>query len=517
MEEKSHPRRKQTESELKGIRPFTHGNTPYKVVVKSENEIYRIMNFEAEILINKEACLKEDPKITELNQFYMKQEVANFYNKDFFSAAECVLGTVLRFDPNLPYRYISNMFSDLTEIGVESAYGKAFNGKFMGIPDMFVVKEPTEKYLNHFKGYDIGAHEFFVATSKKFYLNGKLIELEGTNSLRQFCPNYSIIIGGFLSRKINATSIIMEKIVGKDLGDIFKTVSESKLIEIVLQLALAFKIGIERIGFYHRDAHHGNIMMRETALGQVKYETKKQTYYIKTNSIPTLIDYGKSFSEIEIQGMKISNYVPDFVKFVDREISDIFRVCYLITLYRKSFYPFFMKIFKGIVSDTASYKDIFDDRSAAGFLEESYGILTNRMKFMKNLNGTLDQVIRNILYSFDTTEYLSAGKPFDQEEFVPMFCTENNCLSEKESLVRMIKEKFKDLSAAILRFDKDIPSVYNFVVGLEDRKTLEEFYQIFDDTISKNLEVFQESDDSMMYFYNYILFQIGSKNFEKIK
>jgi serine/threonine protein kinase len=229
-----------------------------------------------------------------------------FYDANFLGKLMCALDTVLVLPAeggeglNAANETVREMFTDVRRIGAESVYGNAMMSSLDGVKDVFVIKTPKQK--NPGEHEDELLHELFVG-------------LMGINSMREICPNFAYIFGGFkcLPPAINndksvssfcaagrpqdyVNYVIYEKIPGKSMADLMKNCTFEEFFSWYIQIVLACYLGTESIDFTHYDLHNENVMLRgwknaeEFAIPYVM--PNGSTCYVRSNKIAMMIDFG---------------------------------------------------------------------------------------------------------------------------------------------------------------------------------------------------------------------------------
>jgi hypothetical protein len=145
-----------------------------------------------------------------------------------------------------------------------------------------------------------------------------VIGVYGTNKLRNIIPNFAYVLGGFRCTKpihIPTNNIVSLWCRDYELSVVY-TIYENiypsmtlkeyiaqpdrtpdDVIKVYLQIMLALKIARDTIQFTHYDLHDENVLIRKTNFNRfyIKYPYSSDiTYYIETDNIPTIIDYGYS-------------------------------------------------------------------------------------------------------------------------------------------------------------------------------------------------------------------------------
>lgn len=201
-----------------------------------------------------------------------------------------------------PYRLkndITRFLTGLRLIGTQGVGGTALLGKFRMNLELIVAKF----------SYDSSTlHEYFMG-------------LACLNKLRKYTPGFAYVLGGFQCAPLqlynakgvmntfcqsaydNVNYVIYEKIDGSSLEDYIATsntveiqnVRKSKFLVYFIQILFTLQIAQERNRFVHNDLHQQNIILRKLRTFMwVKYTINKKDYYVVTDRIPTIIDYGRS-------------------------------------------------------------------------------------------------------------------------------------------------------------------------------------------------------------------------------
>lgn len=284
-----------------------------------ENQIRR----EAAILVEDDTCsIDLSASTSETNkyelldntdQFIIKEALEyKYYDFEFMRALGCLFKIGLTLGPNMKAsNYVKQFFTDLKQIGAPSVEGVALLAGQQGLKDMFIIKAPKDPR------YDNLVHEYFIAQGGYIRsLDGETKLVIGTNWLRKVCLNYAQIFGAFrcsapevdpLSKNVRkwcaetersglVNYVIYEKVNGMDFATRCKDITLEDYIVYLIQIAWAIEIGQIYNGFCHYDLHSENIIVR--TLGDYKMVpfvmSNSLTVYIRSNGIPTFIDYGRS-------------------------------------------------------------------------------------------------------------------------------------------------------------------------------------------------------------------------------
>lgn len=236
-----------------------------------------------------------------------------FYSADLMNILFCIFDTIL-FAPSADdegFREaspnVNQIFEKMRRIGAESVSGFAFLSSFKDLDNMFVIKVPRNP--NDDELY----HEYFIG-------------IGCTNELRKIMPNYAYIFGAFKclppvlsptdnkkllefcahgDKKKYVNYIIYEKVEGDDMKKLSANCTFKEFFSWFIQLILAIMIGASECGFTHYDLHTENVIMRpwrgNTGVGEplksfwIPYKLPSgEIFYIKTNKIATMIDFGRS-------------------------------------------------------------------------------------------------------------------------------------------------------------------------------------------------------------------------------
>lgn len=146
-----------------------------------------------------------------------------------------------------------------------------------------------------------------------------VVGIYGTNRLRNIIPNFAYILGGFSCTQPiylpgnNKVSLWCRNYSTPVVYTIYENIYPSitlkeyisqlsttpnDIVKVYLQILLSLKIARDMIGFTHYDLHDENVLLRKIPSNNKFYiaypYTNDTTYYIETDNIPTIIDYGFS-------------------------------------------------------------------------------------------------------------------------------------------------------------------------------------------------------------------------------
>jgi serine/threonine protein kinase len=194
---------------------------------------------------------------------------------------------------------INKWFTKLDPYGNPGTEGLVYTFVVDNIDDVIIIKaNDTEK--NNYKFI----HEIFIG-------------LYGTNKLRKYIPNFSFILGGlrcsppryipredtiyFAESNKDFYHILYEFIQGNTLKKELEKIEFSQFLNIFLQILFALQFAFDKIKFTHYDLHYENIIIRTPFDSEffIPYIVDDVIYYIKTNCIATIIDYGFSYIQID--------------------------------------------------------------------------------------------------------------------------------------------------------------------------------------------------------------------------
>lgn len=251
----------------------------------------------------------------ELKKFYRRGQDANI------AKAITCQNTFLTYTPNQFLR-THLLLGDLQVIGsgVEGVTMRSGNVR----QPRFIVKSSQDSESEQL------VHEYFVGAF-------------GTNNLRNEIPNFSAVLGYFrcsgtfisdsqvlsycASSENPVNYILYEPVKGVSLETFILEHDFDEILQVLTGLILALQVAYERIDFTHYDLHPGNVMVRELPEEiAIPYRMNKQTYYLHTRYIPTLIDYGRA--HIKYNGQDYGYEMIQYGVFPDRSFPmyDIYKV-----------------------------------------------------------------------------------------------------------------------------------------------------------------------------------------------
>lgn len=240
-----------------------------------------------------------------------------FYDANFMATLYCAFDAVLHLPVeggdglDASHEVVSELFHDLRRIGAESVNGNAVMSSFKQVQNMFVTKTPKNP------GNDELLHELFVG-------------FMATNGLRRICPNFAYILGGYkcLPPVINPDKsvaqwcetnanpndfvnyVIYEKVEGKALADRLADCTFEEFFSWYIQILIAVQLGCDNVGFTHYDLHDENVLLRPWQNHPkiaIPYKVPSgATWYVTTNLVATMIDFG--MAHVEVEGQHFGKY-----------------------------------------------------------------------------------------------------------------------------------------------------------------------------------------------------------------
>lgn len=201
--------------------------------------------------------------------------------------------------------------------GVAMSAGKSQRGKNVNVLPLF-----DESYFSRHGNFSDFDDEGLVIAKfskdndqeifREFIIGQKL------NALRNVIPNFSQVYGiigcdavysdnFFCSASGNKTVLIMEKIKGVEFETWLEKAEDTvdnqiQLLSIFFQVIHSLWLSYEILGFTHNDLHGNNLIIREFAQDvYIPYIYENDSpIFLRTNIIPTFIDYGYSRLILEI-------------------------------------------------------------------------------------------------------------------------------------------------------------------------------------------------------------------------
>lgn len=249
----------------------------------------------------------------------LEQKITDgFYHPKFGQEMMCLANALYLDEKVLGLRPEERLRDNLevTSLG-RGASGSVLTATLRRAADVFALKVPS-----FLKNRDEMTHEAVVG-------------LFGTNQLRAYCPNFSLIYGFFrcspplMDKKEVRTwcdrggdgsvgYVIYELITPSQTLDdyISSGASTLEIMESYLQVMFALKVG-KRIRFTHYDLHSNNVVLRPPSGGAfyIPYVgvdsppgSRGRTRYVRASSgrVAMIIDYGASYFEMESDGKKVA-------------------------------------------------------------------------------------------------------------------------------------------------------------------------------------------------------------------
>ena len=274
-------------------------------------------------------CAENDYKINieDGNQLYTVLH-KDFYDYDTLEGILCATNTFLRSkDLHETSQKIHKWFSGLRLIG-QGANGYVMDATITGKQSIFAIKA-------NFDPVDTPdlTHELFVG-------------LYGTNTLREVIPNFAYVFGGFKCSKPEIPKsgkivtnycnpdkpvqyILYEFVPGVTFADFIEISGRKEFLECIIQITFSLQVALDKIDFTHYDFKPDNVIVRipYTETFYIQYAIGNRIFYVKTNLVPTIIDYG--YSHIKYLGKNYgANHLYEFAIRGDTSfgIGDLYRL-----------------------------------------------------------------------------------------------------------------------------------------------------------------------------------------------
>ena len=306
---------------------------------------------EKEIIKNsRDACRLHNNIITPVSE----DEIAKINNTDFYKLLKII---ECSFSNEPTDTQIHNSFYEIAKIGAISEFSNVWLSNFRNNKNLFILKTPKDLEADN-----LLYHEFFIG----------VICL---NKLRQWIPNFVYTFGIFrcgepemksldysnllcgYGNKVNY--LILENIRE---GQTWKSVISQNIntefvLSYIVQLTIALHWALENCDFSHHDLHGANILMKHIAIYRPSYifmpltkNKEEGGYYIRTNYIPMIIDFGTShikyldedFGYLDRYGYNNSSPADDLYKLLGNTLLIIYNsgndIQYLLKMLL--FFPF---------------------------------------------------------------------------------------------------------------------------------------------------------------------------------
>lgn len=311
---------------------------------------------------------------------------------------------------------IIDVLTSLRIASKKGVNGYALFSDFKNVSDMFVVKT-----IKDIKFYQEIVMEYFIGTY-------------GLNKLRNLTPNFSYVFGIFEcnlfeeknidSSKINMKEfcnkdinkvyyVLYEKIKGISLRDYISSINSDTqykyLLSYILQILLSLEIAQREIGFVHYDLHTENILLKKLdKVETITYKINGKKYFVETDAIATIIDYGMS----RIEYKNVCYGIPSSsLKFLGIDITK-FRRGY--DMYK----IFFFVLYELFMSNKLYYRK-FSELSLFFEKIDIYGIVKNRnTEDLQTLNNTFRVASGKFYFNSYSLDFLkSTYKDPDEKIF----------------------------------------------------------------------------------------------------
>lgn len=246
--------------------------------------------------------LKNKFPAMDLNKLAVRAN-SHYYNPKIMEIESCMINAFVPFSLEPKYRSMKLFWGKILSLasGINGTVAKPINKAL----DQFVIKyaNPTDDKSVKIRRETNNIHEVFIALH--------------LNRYRKFISNYAYCFGYFkcnspLDFGAGETSIcntegdnnfiIYESIKGKSLKEVmtWNKVAFDKLLNYYLQILLALYTARD-LQFTHYDLHTANIIIRPTGMKEktaITYIIDGEKYYLETNEIATMVDFGYSYIQI---------------------------------------------------------------------------------------------------------------------------------------------------------------------------------------------------------------------------
>lgn len=285
---------------------------------------------EQTIIYKEPLCLSSTIKYIYANKYNLDNEkysdymVDEFYNKDVMDASQCISTTFFT-DSKLSTKYkLNDWIKSLVIVG-EGSHGIAMKSNIYGNKDIFAIKVSNEDIIHEYFIGVYGVNKLrkyvpnFMYTFGMFHCGKIIQELQDENKVLSLCNDMdtSYIILEYIPNSISFANAILTKRLNKDVW-----------INIYIQLMYSLIIANEKIDFTHYDLHPDNVLIRYLDENvSIPYTTERETIYVNTNFVATIIDYGYSHIQYKGKHYGIHGY-SDIGRYSDRShpFHDLFNI-----------------------------------------------------------------------------------------------------------------------------------------------------------------------------------------------
>lgn len=255
---------------------------------------------------------------------------------------------------------VEEYFTDLTEYMVKPDYS-LLSVRFKGVKDLVTLKSIKRSYLSYLEvskrsneiievdpetNPEPVKDEITTSTYVKEHkddvvsiLHEIIIGLYGTNPIRNICPNFMYLLGGFrlgtyvtddkgkvvyMNENLPLNYVVYEN-MDQDviLSDILPSLTYQEFISITLQVFESLYVANRMSGFTHNSLTPSSIAIRRMNRPcSIKYDS-----YIETDSLAMMFNFTKSFCNILGRPFGNGGY-PDFFHDVNSYISSCTKMSY---------------------------------------------------------------------------------------------------------------------------------------------------------------------------------------------
>jgi len=251
------------------------------------------------------------------------------YNKEFYNF-ELLHNMFCRYSGQLlTWNKDLGKYGNIKNVGLlefltgKGKYGSVYTNFMNNINNYFIIKV--------IKDYD--EHEFKTEAIISFLVN----------NLRKKIPNFVMTFGAFISKepmnidktysaigltnKSDTGYLILENIKPSiSLFDLFfndyrinnkslefkffkNNASLKDFLLLLSQICLSLAVAKKEIGFTHYDLNQNNLLIRKGEPGSyIKYELENETYYIQSDVVATIIDFGFSHAVFKERNISLGKY-----------------------------------------------------------------------------------------------------------------------------------------------------------------------------------------------------------------
>lgn len=341
-----------------------------------------------------------------------------YYNPLALKFVQCLLTTIWG-NVSANARSIRDWIQLRKRIGGDSAYGYALLGDIKRAKEVVVLKVPK------------------VQGQEADLIHELSIGMLATNALRDSCPNFAYVFGGFacspsvideerdvltwctgpsgtqyITYENITPSITMQKYIEVCSADEFFT--------IFMQIVLALRLAQRRVDFCHYDMKTDNVLVRDLPDHKSAVQIELDGYYIRASKVATIIDYG--LSHAKVQGVNLGKRdLEIFGVLPDRAypLADVYRLlCFSLLIMRNAANP--------AVDQIAPLLQAMVDEPVKDVLEKQIATLYSLPALPELVAVTYDQILAFFATKVKLNLIIST-KPWDDLELLN--CNGGACAS----------------------------------------------------------------------------------------